>query len=54
MSASDRSTSGRDAGAATAPTYYGIVREALAAYGLNDEDIADIAIRQEAVIEQRP
>jgi len=30
------------------------VREALTAYGLNDEDSADIDIRQEAVIEQRP
>ena len=54
VSASDRSTSGRDASAATAPAYYGIVREALTAYGLNDEDSADIDIRQEAVIEQRP
>ena len=35
-----------------APAYYGIVREMLATYGLDDEAIADVAIRQEAVIEQ--
>jgi hypothetical protein len=51
--------SGRDAGAPPqllryrdAPAYYGVVRETLAAYGLHDDAIADIAIRQEAVIEQ--
>jgi type I restriction enzyme R subunit len=50
---------GRDAGAPPqllryrdAPAYYGVVRETLAAYGLHDDAIADIAIRQEAVIEQ--
>ena len=34
-----------------APAYYGIVRETLAGYGLNDGAIADIAIQQEAAIE---
>lgn len=34
-----------------APAYYGVLRESLTSYGLNDQRIADIAIRQEEIIE---
>ncbi|GAB4208409.1 MAG: HsdR family type I site-specific deoxyribonuclease [Roseiflexaceae bacterium] len=34
-----------------APAYYGVLREQLAAYGLSDERIADIAIQHETIIE---
>ena len=35
-----------------APAYYGVLHDALAGFGLGDERIADVAIRQEAAIEQ--
>lgn len=34
-----------------APAYFGVLREQLVAYGLDDERIADLAIRQEEIIE---
>ena len=35
-----------------ASAYYGAIHEPLATFGLSDEHIADVAIRQEAIIEQ--